>query len=405
MLQPVRSCPLQARPIFVPMATPNYSDCVISFRVTCWLFITLPLTCFLLSNFPFQLCVNWNHYLICNRAQFLYNFHYLMLLLLQMPCPLIGPFIFRVLVCHYQLLYPGLVLCVGLILPCRSFRQLPWCCVDWLATDLVRWLFCILITSLQKLTCVIKVVQYLLLFQAGLLDIESDWQAQYYSYSSIHSYPSQCGGWLSVTGSVAFGVASFSLCGPCGFSPLGFTRGGSSGISLYYSIPALLDLGNTKSSGGLGVEHLQPSLEVLGKLCVSSCCSSSSSSFQVSGGTCQRSNHTFDSDDTMLDGGSLASHSCQHVGRCSWAISHHKWSHHGCISRSCTQGSVISAINPWAAKRYVLHRQGFSSSVCQAVVGDNTEHLWQRSTSNAGRNGQVGVLERVCQTLPYLPQN
>ena len=28
-------------------------------------------------------------------------------------------------------------------------------------------------------------------FQAGLPDIESDWQAQYYSYSSIHSYPPQ----------------------------------------------------------------------------------------------------------------------------------------------------------------------------------------------------------------------
>ena len=34
-----------------------------------------------------------------------------MWLLLQMPCPLIGPFSFRVLVCHYQLVDSGLVLC------------------------------------------------------------------------------------------------------------------------------------------------------------------------------------------------------------------------------------------------------------------------------------------------------
>ena len=33
-----------------------------------------------------------------------------------MPCPLIGPFVFRDLVCHYQLVDPGLVLYVGLIL-------------------------------------------------------------------------------------------------------------------------------------------------------------------------------------------------------------------------------------------------------------------------------------------------
>ena len=32
------------------------------------------------------------------------------------------------------------------------------------------------------------------------------------------------------------------------------------------------------------------------------------------------------------------------------------------------QGSAIPAFNPFAAQRCVLHRQGFSSSVCQAVV-------------------------------------
>ena len=34
-------------------------------------------------------------------------------------------FIFRVLDCHYQLVDPGQVLCVGLILPGWNFRQLP----------------------------------------------------------------------------------------------------------------------------------------------------------------------------------------------------------------------------------------------------------------------------------------
>ena len=31
------------------------------------------------------------------------------------------------------------------------------------------------------------------------------------------------------------------------------------------------------------------------------------------------------------------------------------------------------------------------------------EHLHQRSTSSVGRNGQVGVHERVYQRMPYLP--
>ena len=39
-----------------------------------------------------------------------------------MPCPLIGPFIFRNLACHYQLVDPGLVLCVGLIVPLQEFQ-------------------------------------------------------------------------------------------------------------------------------------------------------------------------------------------------------------------------------------------------------------------------------------------
>ena len=66
--------------------------------------------------------------------------------------------------------------------------------------------------------------------------------------------------------------------------------------------------------------------------------------------------------------GCLASHSSQHVGRCSLVVSHHERSHCACFSRSCAQGSAISAFSYLVAQRYFLHRQGFSSSVCQAVV-------------------------------------
>ena len=81
-----------------------------------------------------------------------------------MPPPLIGPFIFRDLGYLYQLVVPGQVPCVGLILPCRNFRLLPSCYVGWPSTSLVRWLPCIWITALLWLTCVIKVVQCLPFF-------------------------------------------------------------------------------------------------------------------------------------------------------------------------------------------------------------------------------------------------
>ena len=106
----------------------------------------------------------------------------------------------------------------------------------------------------------------------------------------------------------------------------------------------------------------------------------------------------------MLDGGFFASYSSQNVGRCSSAVPCHKRSHPGCLRRPGTQGSAISALNPLAAQQYVLCRQGVSSSVCQAVVGQ-LEHLHQRSTRTVGRNGQVGVLNRVYQTMPSLPLN
>ena len=54
-------------------------------------------------------------------------------------------------------------------------------------------------------------------------------------------------------GSVAFGVACSPSDGPSSFLPLGSTRGGSSGILPYYSVPALVQFGNTTTLGALGL--------------------------------------------------------------------------------------------------------------------------------------------------------
>ena len=152
------------------------------------------------------------------------------------------------------------------------------------------------------------------------MDTESDQQAWYYSSSIIHSYPPQCGGRFSVLGSDFSGVAPSSSGGSGSFSPLGPSRGGPPGIFSFCSMPTLFHFSNSIASGGLGVECLQPSLEISGKLCVSSSSSGPSCSVQVSSRTCQRSTQTFTSHGSMLDGGSLASHSSQHVDRCSSAV-------------------------------------------------------------------------------------
>ena len=193
-------------------------------------------------------------------------------------------------------------------------------------------------------------------------------------------------------------MAPSSSGGSGSFSPLGPSRGGPAGIFSFYSMPTLFHFGNSNAPGGLGVECLQPSLEFSGKLCVSSSGSGPSYSVQVSSRTCQWSTQTFTSGDSMLDGGSLASHSSQHAGRCSSVVSHHKRSHCGCFSRPGAQGSAISAFNPLAAQQCVLPQ-----SVRQWQ--GQLECLHQGSTSSAGRSGLGGVLDRVYQTMPSLPLN
>ena len=129
---------------------------------------------------------------------------------------------------------------------------------------------------------------------------------------------------------------------------------------------ALLHFGKSRTSRSLGVECFQPSLDITGKLCNSSSCISSPHSVQVSSRTCHRSIQISNSSGTLLDVGSLNSHNFQHVGRHSSSVFCCGGSCHGCFSRLGTPRSTIAAFNPLAIQRWVLCRQGFYSSVCQA---------------------------------------
>ena len=141
------------------------------------------------------------------------------------------------------------------------------------------------------------------------------------------------------------------------------------GILPYQSMSVLLWLEASSPFGHLGVECFQSPLGLSGELCVFSSSCSSPGSIQDPRIVTHWSLQISYSCDTLLDGGSLASHSSQHAGRYSSYVSDHKGPYQRCLGQLGAEGSLITAFNHLATQRSVLHRQGFSSSVCQAIVG------------------------------------
>ena len=156
------------------------------------------------------------------------------------------------------------------------------------------------------------------------------------------------------------------------FSPLGLSRGGSAGFFSFYSMPALFHFGNSTTSGGLGVECLQPSLDLSGKLCVSSSSSGPSCSVKVSSRTCQQSTQTFEflvapcwmeapwlpTIPNML--ADVPHWQCPIIKDLIMDVSVGP-----CSSRVCD----ICILTLWQLQQCVLHQQEFSSLVFQVVVG------------------------------------
>ena len=154
-----------ARPIFSSMDIHNFTDCVLSFRVTCWIFFILWLMYFVPFNFH-KLCIKFRDCYSCNRVHSPCNFLLLILLLLWMLYQISGPFSFRLVGYLYPLVEHGQILFIRVILPYRNFRWLCYFCVEWPFVYLVRCLPLpyIQIIVLQKLIYVSKVVQYIFYF-------------------------------------------------------------------------------------------------------------------------------------------------------------------------------------------------------------------------------------------------
>ena len=141
---------------FVPVDMYNFAGSVMSFGMTCWMFIILQVIYFFLFIFPFQHGISFIDCLSCSRVQSLCNFLFLIWLSLQIPIP--NHFIFRIQVILYPVVAPSPVLCSRCILSCKNSRLLCSCYVKWPFSYLGWWLPYIWIIVLLKFIYIIMVI-------------------------------------------------------------------------------------------------------------------------------------------------------------------------------------------------------------------------------------------------------
>ena len=175
---------------------------------------------------------------------------------------------------------------------------------------------------------------------------DPDQQAWYYSYSSVHTYPSQCQCQLYLIEKVGSGVCLLPLIAQTAFHLWGHPKmdllasSCASHCLLYFTLENPLPLGSLRSNAFKHHWTCQDSY-------VSFSYIGSPGYVHASGRTCQRSFQTSYSGNTLLDGGALASHGSQHVRQYSSLVSHHKGHYHECFGRSGAPGSAINACTLW----------------------------------------------------------
>ena len=163
---------------------------------------------------------------------------------------------------------------------------------------------------------------------------------------------------------------------------------------------SIIHLGDSTTCGCHEHKHFQPSMDISDGLCISFSYISSPSSVQISGRICLRLIKISDSCYTMLDGNSLASHGSSHVGRYFWLVTHCEdlirdvmvvglsmVCHHGISDFVSSQTCILKTRGQSFRQWHVWFK-----------------HLQWRFTRN-GYNGQLGVFEKVYQTMQFLPLN
>ena len=211
----------------------------------------------------------------------------------------------------------------------------------------------------------------------------------------------KCGGRLSVLGSGASGVASSPKVAQTAFHLWGPSRGGPAGIFSFHSMPALLHLGISTASGALGLNVLNHPW-----------------TFQVS----------YLLPPAALFPQVLSKFLVEHIkGQLRWLILVAPcWMEVPSLPTVLNmladvpqQCQIMKDLVMDASIAHVLKGLPYLhltlwllSDVCYADKGylpqsvrqwqGQLKHLHQRSTSSVGRNGQVVVLNRLYQTMPFL---
>ena len=97
----------------------------------------------------------------------------------------------------------------------------------------------------------------------------------------------------------------------------------------------------------------------------------------------------------------MASNSSQCVEKYSSTVSHFKRPHHGCFGRLSAQVSAVTALKSFGCSEMCVTDKASPSLSVRCWQG-NLEHLQQRFPSSAGKNGPVGMLKSIHQTMPFL---
>ena len=113
--------------------------------------------------------------------------------------------------------------------------------------------------------------------------------------------------------------------------------------------------------------------------------------------------YTSNSSYTSLDGGPLASHCSQHVGRLSCQVSYHKRTCQGHFTILGSKGSAINASNPLAAQRCVVQTGVLFLNLIGSGRG-NLSIYDKDLPAILERMGRFLCSRKHDQTMPFFPR-
>ena len=173
----------------------------------------------------------------------------------------------------------------------------------------------------------------------------------------------------------------------------------------------LFNLGKSTTSGSFGVECIQPSLDISGKLCLSFSYLNSSASVQFSCRTCHQSIQTFEHVTSQFRLLILVAPCRIEAPWLPTVLHMFEDNPKHC---SVIKGLIIDTLIGQVLKGLPYQHLPFCLfwDICYADKGSLPQYvrqwqgllknLQQKSTSNVGKNGKVAMFEEVYQTLPYL---